>query len=186
VEPDERWERGAARFWAAICAHAPFLADFVPFATSLARRGERAALGQLLLRLTCPGVPDIYGGDELWYLALVDPDNRRPIDWDRRRDSLAGLDAGSPPTLETIKLWLISATLALRSRRPASFAGPYAPLAAGPGTCAFLRGDDVLVAVPLRRDEPEFECPPGRWLDVLPGIERCLGGYRPRLLERRA
>ena len=55
------------------------------------RAGERAALGALLLRLTCPGVPDIYQGDELWSLSLVDPDNRRPVDWAQRRRALAAL-----------------------------------------------------------------------------------------------
>ncbi len=61
--------------------HREFLADFEPFADQVARAGERAALGQLLLKLTAPGVPDIYQGDELWALSLVDPDNRRPVDW---------------------------------------------------------------------------------------------------------
>ena len=58
--------------------HEPFLADFEPFAAELAAAGARSAIGQLVLRLTSPGVPDIYNGDELPYFALVDPDNRRP------------------------------------------------------------------------------------------------------------
>ena len=51
------------------------------YATRLAKQGERASLGMTLLKLTSPGVPDIYQGDELPFLALVDPDNRRPVDW---------------------------------------------------------------------------------------------------------
>ena len=85
--------------------------------------GERVSLGMTLLKLTCPGVPDLYQGDELPYLALVDPDNRRPVDWEARRRALASPE---PPA----KLDLIRRTLALRARRPAAFAGSYEPLEA--------------------------------------------------------
>ena len=63
-----------------------------------ARRRAGEALGQLLLKLTCPGVPDVYGGDELWFLALVDPDNRRPVDFAARRAALASLRDAAEPT----------------------------------------------------------------------------------------
>ena len=55
----------------------------------MAEAGDAAALGQLLLKLTVPGIPDIYQGDELLSLSLVDPDNRRPVDWEARRAALA-------------------------------------------------------------------------------------------------
>ena len=61
----------------------PFLAEFHAFVESLARPGAIASLAQLVLKLTVPGVPDIYQGGELWDFSLVDPDNRRPVDWDR-------------------------------------------------------------------------------------------------------
>ena len=111
-----------------------------------------------LLKLTCPGVPDLYQGDELPYLALVDPDNRRPVDWEERRRALA---SPAPPA----KLDLIRRTLALRARRPAAFAGAYEPLDAGGDTVAFLRGGEVKVAVALRGELRE---PPalGEWRDV--------------------
>jgi (1->4)-alpha-D-glucan 1-alpha-D-glucosylmutase len=124
-------------------------------------------------------VPDVYGGDELPYLALVDPDNRRPVDWEAGRSALA-----SPPTADTVKLHLIREALALRQRRPEAFAGAYVPLAAGEGTCAYRRGDDVAVAVSVRGGEPEVELPPGRWHDVLAHLEPALGGAGLRLLER--
>ena len=136
-------------------------------------------MGQLVLRLTSPGVPDIYGGDELPFLALVDPDNRRPVDWDARRTALV-----SHVTPDTVKLHVIREALALRRRRPEAFSGAYEPLAAAEGTCAYLRGEDVVVAVPVLGANPELELPPGRWRDVLEGLEPALGGYRPRLLER--
>ena len=65
----------------------------MPFQARVAEAGDRAALGQLLLKLTVPGVPDIYQGDELLRLSLVDPDNRRAVDWDERRAAL-GRPAG--------------------------------------------------------------------------------------------
>ncbi len=108
-----------------------------------------------LLKLTVPGVPDVYQGDELESLNLVDPDNRRPVDWDARRRALA-----QPPP----KLHVIKKTLALRRRRPF---GEYRPLDLSDDACAFLRGDDVAVAVPLRgQDPPELDLP-GEWRSVL-------------------
>jgi (1->4)-alpha-D-glucan 1-alpha-D-glucosylmutase len=83
-----------------------------------------------------------------------------------------------------VKLWVIREALALRARRPEAFAGAYEPLSAEAGTCAYRRGDDVVVAVPVRGDEPVFEPPPGRWRDVLDGIAAFLDGSRPALLER--
>ncbi|HEY7538002.1 MAG TPA: malto-oligosyltrehalose synthase [Gaiellaceae bacterium] len=181
VEPNARWEEAVKRFCRSLLEHEPFLADFEPFAAEVAAAGARSAIGQLVLRLTAPGVPDVYGGDELLYLALVDPDNRRPVDWDARRRALAGLGR---PTPETVKLYVIREALALRARRPEAFAGAYEPLPAAEGTCAYRRGDDVVVALPVRGGEPELELPSGKWRDVLPGVAQALGGFRVALLER--
>ena len=94
----------------------------------LADAGWRAALAQVTLHLTAPGVPDIYQGGELWDLALVDPDNRRPVDYDVRRRLLdeAG-DLGPAAAWERRdggmpKLWLHRRLLELRARRPEAFA----------------------------------------------------------------
>ena len=84
--------------------HAEFLADFEPFAARVALAGARAALGQLVLKLTVPGMPDVYQGDELLDLSLVDPDNRRPVDWARRRELLDELRAGAAVRPQTLKL----------------------------------------------------------------------------------
>jgi (1->4)-alpha-D-glucan 1-alpha-D-glucosylmutase len=123
-----------------------------PFAERLAELGDRIVLAHTLLKLTCPGVPDIYQGDELWNLTLVDPDNRDPVDWERRRRLLAELRAGAAPTRETAKLFLIWKTLELRRQRPDAFAGSYEPVDLGPDTCAFTRGGDILVVAALRAD----------------------------------
>ena len=86
-----------------------------------------------MLRFTSPGVPDIYQGDELWDLSLVDPDNRRPVDWEQRRDVLDAPRSGARPTPATAKLYAIRELLALRRRRPHDFSGSYAPLPREPG-----------------------------------------------------
>ena len=114
-------------FCRALYEHRPFLSDFEPFAAEVARAGDRAALAQLLLKLTVPGVPDIYQGDELLALSLVDPDNRRRVDWARRRELLAEVRRGAAPTDETRKLWLIVRALTLRAHRPDAFGGGYTP-----------------------------------------------------------
>jgi (1->4)-alpha-D-glucan 1-alpha-D-glucosylmutase len=159
IEPNERWEGEVKRFCRGLYANERFRADFEPFAAEVAEAGERAALGQLALRLTSPGVPDIYQGDELTLLALVDPDNRRPVDWAARRVALA---QGDSP-----KLNLIRTLLELRARRPESFAGGYEPLAAADGTCAYRRDDHVVVAVPFRAERADVELPAGRWQPVV-------------------
>jgi len=170
VAPDERYEAGVARFCRALYSHREFRRGFDPFQAELARAGERIALGQLALKLTAPGVPDLYQGDELCSLTLVDPDNRRPVDFAARAAALARLrDGARPHDLGTRKLQLIQATLALRARRPEAFAAgaSYRPLAAGEDAVAYARGEDVVVAVLLRGDgERTLALSPGRWADV--------------------
>jgi (1->4)-alpha-D-glucan 1-alpha-D-glucosylmutase len=165
VEQDAAWEGRVLDYCRALYDHAPFLDAFVPFAERVAATGERHALRQTALKLTVPGVPDVYQGDELVALSLVDPDNRRPVDWARRR---ALLNA-PPDSPDTRKLWLIRALLALRARRPEAFAGGYAPLDAGPDAIAFLRGDEVAVALPVLGDALEVALPPGDWRPVVDG-----------------
>jgi (1->4)-alpha-D-glucan 1-alpha-D-glucosylmutase len=176
VEQDHEWEARVKRFAVALLEHRPFLDAFEPFAARVAEAGRRSALGQLLLKLTVPGVPDIYQGDELEALNLVDPDNRRPVDWGARRAALDALRRGAAPTPETAKLFLIWRALELRARRPEAFAGAYEPLDAGRGVCAFLRGGDVLAAVLVRPSGAAvLRGAAGRWRDVLAGGERDLG-----------
>jgi (1->4)-alpha-D-glucan 1-alpha-D-glucosylmutase len=182
VEQNTQWEDAVKRFCGALYSDRSFLDEFEPFAHRVADLGERAGLGQLALKLTVPGVPDIYQGDELAYRALVDPDNRRPVDWDWRQAMLRRLMGGSPPDSHTRKLFLILRLLGLRARRPRAFAGgDYEPLDAGEHACAFLRDGDVLVVVVPRGDvrEGALEAPKGLWRDVLRGDERSFGGRTP-------
>ena len=139
-----------------------FFDAFLPFQAQLARIGTVNGLSQALLKLTCPGVPDIYQGCELWNLSLVDPDNRRPVDYAARRRLLDEVEGAEIASLldrwqdGAVKLALTRRVLALRADKPALFRdGDYAPLEAtgarAEHVVAFARtsGDDtVVVATP--------------------------------------
>jgi (1->4)-alpha-D-glucan 1-alpha-D-glucosylmutase len=132
--------------------HAPLAA----FVSLIEPYGWSNALGQKLVQLTQPGVPDIYQGTELWEDSLVDPDNRRAVDYDVRRALLDRLDAADdPPPVGpdgAAKLWLVARTLRLRRDWPDLFTG-YAPVFAdGPAAdhaVAFDRGGVITVATRL-------------------------------------
>ena len=155
IEPDLEYEERVKSFTRKVCEEA----EFEPFVGRLAPLGDRIALGQVALKLTAPGVPDIYQGDELPFRALVDPDNRRPVDWDLVRS------APDEP-----KLHLTKRLLALRAERPHVFEGAYEALDLGADVCAYVRGDELLVAVGVRQDvEPQT---PSGWRELLrmPGL----------------
>jgi len=181
VDPNCDWEERVKRFAVALLSYEPFLASFEPFVREVAVAGERSALGQLLLKLTVPGVPDVYQGDELIDLSLVDPDNRRPVDWDARRAALQALQDGAEPSRETMKLHVISRGLALRARRPEAFGagGDYEPIAAGPDVVAFARGGGavvVVVALRAHAGSAAIALPDGEYRDVVGGRERTFAG----------
>ena len=158
--PDAEYEAALTGFAAAILdpdrARA-FLDDFLDFHRAVAAAGALNGLSQTLLKLTMPGVPDIYQGCEFWDLSLVDPDNRRPVDFAARRRALA--EEAAPAQLLAqwrdgrIKQFVIARTLELRRRRPELFAhGDYLPVATqDERVVAFIRraGDAAcLVAAP--------------------------------------
>jgi (1->4)-alpha-D-glucan 1-alpha-D-glucosylmutase len=141
----------------------PFLADVDTFIGSLARPSAIASLAQLVLKLTVPGVPDIYQGGELWDFSLVDPDNRRTVDWQRRRallheaGTLAFAELGRDWGDGREKLFIVRRLLELRRHHPDLFAaGEYLPLEVTGGAsanhlCAFARRQGeamVVTAVP--------------------------------------
>jgi (1->4)-alpha-D-glucan 1-alpha-D-glucosylmutase len=146
----------------------PFLEAFVPFQARIAKLGAINGIAQALLKLTVPGVPDIYQGSEMWNLSLVDPDNRLPVDYEthqRALDQLEGELEADPASLPglidhwqdgVIKLAVTVKALKLREEKPELFAfGGYEALTAqgekSEQICAFARvheGDSVIVAVP--------------------------------------
>ena len=214
ASPDEAYEDALAEFIEALYADEAFQQELTDFVAPLLEPGRRNALTQALLKLTAPGVPDIYQGCELWDLSLVDPDNRRLVDFERRRellDELDELDAaqilarrdeGSP------KLWLTRQTLRLRRRRPGAFGpeGGYQPLLArgehAARVVAFARGAGEVVTVAPRWplgleqgwEDTELGLPgPGPWCHELTGqtfegervaVGEVLEGFPVGLLNR--
>ena len=135
--------------------------DLAGFVELVRPRGDRNALAQLLVKLVAPGVPDIYQGTELRDDSLVDPDNRRPVDFAGRRArlrELGDLPPRSNQVLDHAKLWTIRRVLALRRAEPALFEGNYEPLAAhGPDArhvFAFARSRRALICVVPRLGTP--------------------------------
>ena len=153
LDPNERHEARVKAFVRSLYDNRAFLDDFEPFVQDVMLAGEHASLGALLLRLTSPGLPDIYQGDAFWSLNLVDPDNRRGVDW-RRAYRAAEQTA---PRRETLKFHLIRRVLRLRADHPEAFFGSYEPLDLGPDRVGFVRGGRIRVVVPLR---------PNDWVEV--------------------
>ncbi len=177
--PDAAYEAARQRWLAAVYDDAGLVGEIAAFATELARSGDRNALAMLLVKLCAPGVPDLYQGSELRADALVDPDNRAPVDLALRQSELraiADLSAADVAgDLSRAKLFTIRRVLGLRRRMPALFAGAYRPVrAAGPHAdrlFAFARGEGLVVVVPRFGDDDwagtTVELPPGSWRDVL-------------------
>ena len=153
--------------------------------------GWSNSLGQKLVQLTMPGVPDVYQGTEVWEDSLVDPDNRRPVDFAALAASLAGLDtAAEPPAISAdglAKLWVTARALRLRRARPEAFTG-YTPLAATGSAAehvlAFDRGGAITVATRL----PLGLAAAGGWGDTVldlgrPTIDELTGRQVPAEVE---
>jgi (1->4)-alpha-D-glucan 1-alpha-D-glucosylmutase len=192
VAPDEAWERAVIEVVGAAIADPSFAERFAPFLADVVDRADRAALGGLVLRCTAPGVPDFYQGDELWNHLLVDPDNRRPVDWSRRRSLLDDQERGAAVDRFTAKLFTTRALLALRAR-VAGFAGlGYQALDTPPDVCAFTRGSpgapEAVVVVPVRSARvlarPGPFADPATWVDVLAPLDAVYESRRPGVFVR--
>ncbi|WP_426504149.1 malto-oligosyltrehalose synthase [Dactylosporangium sp. McL0621] len=187
-EPDEAFEAAVGASLARVLADGDLRDSVHDFASRITPYGWSNALGQKLVQLTMPGVPDVYQGTELWENSLVDPDNRRPVDFAERLDLLAALDAavagGHPlPPVDVsgaAKLLVVSRALRLRRDRPGLFTG-YRPVAATGAAAghvvAFDRGGALSVATRLPVgleaaggwDDTALELPAGEWTDALTG-----------------
>jgi (1->4)-alpha-D-glucan 1-alpha-D-glucosylmutase len=213
TDPNQAYEQGLADFIAAILADKTFCTDLENFVAALIGPGRINSLAQTLIKLTAPGVPDIYQGTELWDLSLVDPDNRRPVDFALRRrllsqlpqlcteEIVAKMDKGLP------KLWVIRQALHLRRTFPELF-GPradYCPLYAtgkkADHLVAFFRGQAVISLSPRLVmgldndwDDTILELPSGKWHNVLTGddaqggpvrLQELLGRFPVGLLMKR-
>ena len=187
--PDEAYEEAVLEF-ATACLANPEVAAALDAFTELTFQSVRAnVLGQKLIQLTMPGVPDLYQGCEVVDLSLVDPDNRRPIDYYRRAGVLGSLMMNPPADLDAEKLLVTSRALLLRRDHPEAFRGPdadYRPVSLNTGhAVVFERGykdseTPVAIAVATRVQsgldetgwgDAELVLPNLRFLDVLSGQE---------------
>ncbi|MEN6627260.1 MAG: malto-oligosyltrehalose synthase [Candidatus Sumerlaeia bacterium] len=206
ISANEAYDKALARFIERLLDDTrrnPVIQDIASFARHVAYFGRFNSLAQVLLRLASPGVPDIYQGTEMWDLSLVDPDNRRPVDFGTRRGELArlrrGIQAGDLAALAdelvgtiengAIKLYVIVRALDLRRENEALFAqGGYEPVAAGGDlerhVVAFARrhGDDALIAVAprlvatLTRGQERPPIGEGVWDDTWLRLDPALAG----------
>jgi (1->4)-alpha-D-glucan 1-alpha-D-glucosylmutase len=194
TSPNEGYETALRAFVEASLSDREFTDDVARFVEPLIAPGRVNSLAQLLVKLTAPGVPDLYQGSELWDLSLVDPDNRRPVDFEKRRLLLArlrrlapaavmdGMDEGLP------KLWVVRQALAVRRSCPHLLAGSaaYAPLIAQGSRArhafAFVRGGGTVTLVPRLLlglgsswEDTTVTLPGGTWRNVLTGDEGLSG-----------
>jgi (1->4)-alpha-D-glucan 1-alpha-D-glucosylmutase len=173
-EPNTEFE-GSVHRWLDTVLDGPIAGQLTELATQLNPHAASDALGQKLLALTVPGIPDVYQGTELWDDSLVDPDNRRPVDYAARRSALK--------SLEHPKIRVVTTALRVRRARPDSFLrGDYVPLLADGDAAdhvvAFRRGEDIVVAVTrwtVRLTETGWgntvlPLPEGTWKDALTGV----------------
>jgi (1->4)-alpha-D-glucan 1-alpha-D-glucosylmutase len=179
-----QYDKALKNFTAAVLADKKFNRDLEKLVASIVEAALVNSLAQTLIKFTAPGVPDIYQGNEIWDFSLVDPDNRRPVDFELRKRLLAKAkklsaeeawqrrDTGLP------KLWLIQKTLALRAKHPDFFNGDYGPVfPAGSNpdhVVAFIRGGNVMTVVPRftrsrAGDLPEVLLPLGKWRNEFTG-----------------
>jgi (1->4)-alpha-D-glucan 1-alpha-D-glucosylmutase len=183
TDPDPAYDEALARHVDAVLGDAELVADVRSWVEdTLAAAGRSNALAQKLVQLTMPGIPDVYQGQELDDFSLVDPDNRRPVDY-REREAALDLLAADPAAAPA-KLRVVAGALRARRTHPGSFAGGYEPLpVSGPAArhaVAYRRGEDVAVVVTrlpvglARRggwDATTVTLPAGTWTDVLTGRE---------------
>jgi (1->4)-alpha-D-glucan 1-alpha-D-glucosylmutase len=191
LAPVREYDEAVAAFARAVVHDPGVMAEVAAFVEQLAPAWRVTALAQKLVQLTMPGVADTYQGTELFDLSLVDPDNRRAVDYDARRRLLEALDEpGAPVVDETgaAKLHVVSRALRLRREHPDWFLSPssYAPLDAGRLAIAFARSGRAITIAPLRAvqttahgwGDETVALPAGSWRNILGG-GTTTGGNRP-------
>jgi (1->4)-alpha-D-glucan 1-alpha-D-glucosylmutase len=191
MAPNEDFEKATAKFVEGLYSNRQFMQSLENFVERLLTPGRINSLAATLLKLTSPGVPDTYQGSEIWDLSLVDPDNRRPVDYCNRRKLLHELKA--MPATEVMKrmddglpkLWTIYQALRARQKRKGSFGefGSYTPIYAqgqlSDCVVAFQRSTNVVAVVPrlLMKlqsagwGDTSIAVPPGDWTNVLSGAQ---------------
>jgi (1->4)-alpha-D-glucan 1-alpha-D-glucosylmutase len=184
IDPNQAWDEAVRHFVAAVLERRKgnrFLRSFEPVAAEIAQLGMVNALSQCVLKMTVPGVPDFYQGNEAWDFSLVDPDNRRPVDYEARQHMLESVSGGVQPAelMENwkdgrIKLFTTQRVLAVRREQAALFErGDYKPAVASgefAACCiAFTRAAEnqrLLVIAPRLTSRVGFPPTGDRWRDT--------------------
>ncbi len=187
TDPHTDYEESIRSFVRSLYENEEFTRELGRFVGDLEQYGQQTSLSQTLIKLTAPGIPDIYQGTDLWNFSLVDPDNRRPVDYDARRKLLHELPGLSPDTIwqrrrEGLpKLWIIRQALRVRRERPQVFGpqGQYSPLYARGEKAAhvisFMRAGEVITIAPRLFlnlqgwHDTEIDLPEGRWRQEFDG-----------------
>jgi (1->4)-alpha-D-glucan 1-alpha-D-glucosylmutase len=193
ISPNAAYETALEQFCGSLLADSEFQADLEQVISQMIQTARATSLSLILLKLTAPGIPDIYQGTEIWDLSLVDPDNRRPVDFDSRKRLLADLEHLTPEELlqrsgdGLPKLWIIRQTLRARCSYARDFGaqGNYTPLWASGAKAthlvAFQRGESVITIAPRLLstrgdwDGTLLEIPEGLWKNQFTG-DRVRGG----------
>ncbi len=187
VSNNTEYENALGHLIDSLLVDTTFISELEAFVAKIGPAGRINSLAQTLMKYTSPGVPDLYQGGELWDYSLVDPDNRRPVDYELRRKLLNDLRSMTADQVmqrmgEGLpKMWVIHHALWLRRERARSFGpeGSYSRCSArGPQeqrVIAYVRGGDVLTVVPrwshslTSWDGTTLELPKGRWTNCLTG-----------------
>lgn len=185
LNPNDKYEKTLFEFADKILSDEEICREIDDFVELISPAAWHKTLAQTLLLMTAPGVPDIYQGTELWDLSLVDPDNRRPVDYEKRAKLLAEAEQSSwEQALKKLgtgftKLWIINKCLKFRKDHREIFNTPsnYSPLSAkGPGSsrlAAFTRGERLAVVIPQihgkvekQKNEAKICLPSGKWTNL--------------------
>jgi len=186
VANNKPYEDALNRFIDATLTHKPFLEDFEQMVNRIRTAGRINSLAQTLMKYTAPGIPDLYQGSEIWDLSLVDPDNRRPVDYALRTRLLSEIKSMSPAQVLARsddglpKLWTIHHSLRLRRDHPEWFGAEagYTPISISGTKCehaiAYLRGDCIATVVPRlpltlanQWVDTAISLPAGTWRNLL-------------------
>ncbi len=198
VQPNEAWDEGIRRFITALLRRGkgnenPFVEAFAPLAETVARLGAMNSLAQTVLKLTVPGVPDIYQGCDTWDFSLVDPDNRRPVDYVQRKQALDALEGTDGRDLLAhwpdgrVKLFVLRTILRYRQKHAELFGqGSYRPLKVSnphaDSVVAFAREHEdrtMVVIVPRVTSRLGEGFPVGAAWETT-AVARCRKAARPR------
>ncbi len=202
LSPNETYETALRNFVTGMMTSDAFAASLAAKVDALATYGASNGLAQVVLRMASPGVPDTYQGSELWDYSLVDPDNRRPVDYEERRKALRSLEGARAKDLLAsyrdgrIKLHVLRSGLKLRREMPKTFIeGDYVPIDGGEDIVAFARqhAEGAVVCAVTRRpyrvtggkapfaiddvwQSRTLSVPRGSWRDALTGATHEVNG----------